>query len=159
MSAMDYERVARFYDSYVQTDMDVPFFLREAKKAGGPVLELTAGTGRVSIPLLLAGTDLTCVDSSPAMLALSSVENYGPVSKSVNGSQFYDVRCWDGSLLAGMTVNLRFCLHSHYDFQSLAEAAGFVPVHLYGDYSYGPFEPETSPFMIWVLRKARAETV
>ncbi len=257
MPAMDYERVARFYDSYVQTDMDVPFFLGEAKKAVGPVLELTAGTGRVSIPLLLAGIDLTCVDSSPAMLdvlrgklrteelsaeviqadlcalslnrrfdlifvpfhsfaeindpaqqrqalsrihdhlsddgrfictlhnppvrlqsvtgrrrklgnfplpdgsmlALSSVENYDPVFKSVSGSQFYDVRRWDGSLLAGMTVDLHFCLHSHYDFQSLAEAAGFVPVHLYGDYSYGPFEPQTSPFMIWVLRKARAETV
>ena len=93
------------------------------------------------------------------MLALSSVEHYDPVSKSVTGSQFYDVRRWDGPLLAGMTVDLHFCLHSHYDFQSLAEAAGFVPVHLYGDYSYGPFEPEASPFMVWVLRKARAETV
>ncbi len=257
MPAMDYERVARLYDSYVQTDMDVPFFLREAKKAVGPVLELTAGTGRVSIPLLRAGIDLTCVDSSPAMLdilrdklrteklsaeviqadlcelslnrrfdlifvpfhsfaeitdpaqqrqalsrihdhlsdegrfictlhnppvrlqsvtgrrrelgnfplpdgtmlALSSLENYDPVSKSVNGTQFYDIRRWDGSLLASMAVDLHFCLHSHYDFQSLAEAAGFVTVHLYGDYSCGPFEPQTSPFMIWVLRKARVETM
>lgn len=31
MPALDYERVARFYDSYVQTDMDVPFFLRKAR--------------------------------------------------------------------------------------------------------------------------------
>ncbi len=68
MPAMDYEGVARLYDSYVTTDVDVPFFLREAGKAAGAVLELTAGTGRVSIPLLEAGVDLTCVDSSPAML-------------------------------------------------------------------------------------------
>ena len=25
-------------------------------------------------------------------------------------------------------------------------------VHLYGDYSYAPFEPDNSPFMSWVLR-------
>jgi hypothetical protein len=68
MPAMDYDRVARLYDSYVQTDVDVPFFLREARKAAGAVLELTAGTGRVSIPLLEAGIDLTCADSSSAML-------------------------------------------------------------------------------------------
>lgn len=254
MPALDYERVAWFYDSYVQTDIDVPFFLREAKRAGGTVLELTAGTGRVSIPLLLAGIDLTCVDSSPAMLhvlrdklrtedlsaevvqadmcelsldrqfdlifipfhsfaditetarqrqallrirdhlsdkgrfictlhnppvrlksvtgrrrelgdfplpdgnmlTLSSVEYYDPVSRSVNGRQFYDVRRYDGSLLTSMTVDLSFCLHSHYGFQSLAEAAGFIPVHLYGDYAYGPFEPEASPFMVWVFGKHAA---
>ncbi len=36
---------------------------------GGKVLELMCGTGRVSIPLLEAGVDLTCVDASEGMLA------------------------------------------------------------------------------------------
>jgi hypothetical protein len=53
-------------------------------------------------------------------------------------------------------VDLHFRLHWHHQFRSLAEAAGFVAVHLYGDYSYSPFEPQTSPYMIWVLRKAPA---
>lgn len=65
---MDYDRVAELYDAYVTTDLDVGFFRAEAKKAGGSVLELMAGTGRVSIPLLQAGVDLTCVDSSTTML-------------------------------------------------------------------------------------------
>jgi len=33
------------------------------------------------------------------------------------------------------------------------------PAHLYGDYSYAPFEPDKSPFMIWVLRAAPGEMV
>lgn len=70
MPAMDYDRVAELYDAYVTTDLDVGFFLAQAKKAGGAVLELMAGTGRVSIPLLQAGVDLTCVDSSTAMLGV-----------------------------------------------------------------------------------------
>ena len=68
MPAMDYSRVAGLYDAYVTTDLDLDFFLDETMKVGGPVLELMAGTGRVSIPLLQAAVDLTCVDNSPAML-------------------------------------------------------------------------------------------
>jgi SAM-dependent methyltransferase len=61
--------VADIYDVYVQTDFDIPFWLSEARAAHGKVLELTCGTGRVSIPLLKAGIDLTCVDYAPEMLA------------------------------------------------------------------------------------------
>jgi SAM-dependent methyltransferase len=68
MPAMDYDNVAHLYDAYVDTALDVEFFCREARDVTGPVLELMSGTGRVSIPLLEAGVDLTCVDSSPAML-------------------------------------------------------------------------------------------
>lgn len=68
MPAMDYARIADLYDSYVQVELDVPFFLEAAKKAE-KVLELMAGTGRVSLPLAEAGVDLTCVDSSAEMLA------------------------------------------------------------------------------------------
>lgn len=70
MPAMDYDRVAHLYDAYVQSEFDLAFFLEEAKRAGGPVLELMCGTGRVSLPLLEAGIDLTCVDSSAGMLEI-----------------------------------------------------------------------------------------
>lgn len=250
MPAMDYDRIAHLYDTYVETELDIPFFVKEARKAQGPVLELTAGTGRVSLPLLRTGIDLTCVDGSAAMLdifrgklqaenlsaeliqadmcrlslgrqyalifiplhsfaeitdpaeqrqalrtihahlspqgqfictlhnppvrlksvtgrrrklgdfalpggrmlTLSSVENYDAASGCVHGTQFYEVRGYDGVAVAGMTVNLHFRLPSCHEFQSLAEAAGFVPVHLYGDYSYASFELDSSPFMVWILR-------
>jgi SAM-dependent methyltransferase len=66
---IDYDRVADVYDLYVTTDLDIGFYLEEATKARGRVLELMCGTGRVSVPLLEAGVDLTCVDASEGMLA------------------------------------------------------------------------------------------
>ena len=65
---IDYDSIAEIYDLYVTVDDDVPFFLREAANVSGPVLELTAGTGRLSLPLIEAGVQLTCVDSSRGML-------------------------------------------------------------------------------------------
>jgi SAM-dependent methyltransferase len=64
----DYGPVAHLYDTYVRVDLDLPFFREEAGRVSGPVLELTAGTGRVSVGLLEAGSELTCVDFSREML-------------------------------------------------------------------------------------------
>jgi SAM-dependent methyltransferase len=61
--------VADLYDDYVTATADIPFFLEEAGKVSGPVLELMAGTGRISLPLAESGVDLTCVDLSGPMLA------------------------------------------------------------------------------------------
>lgn len=47
---------------------DLPFWLDLAAQAGGPVLELGCGTGRVLIPLAKAGYRLTGIDRNPAML-------------------------------------------------------------------------------------------
>jgi SAM-dependent methyltransferase len=65
-----FDDVADLYDHYVDVDFDIGFFLKEAGKINGSVLELTCGTGRVSIPLLQAGVDLTCIDYSPGMLRI-----------------------------------------------------------------------------------------
>jgi SAM-dependent methyltransferase len=67
MPAMDYSRVASLYDLYANTNIDIPFFLREAQ-ATQNVLELMCGTGRLSIPLVEAGVRLSCLDSSSEML-------------------------------------------------------------------------------------------
>jgi SAM-dependent methyltransferase len=67
---IDYQRVADLYDVCAHFEDDLGFWVEEATRCGGTVLELTAGTGRVSIPLLAAGVPLVCVDYSPAMLAL-----------------------------------------------------------------------------------------
>jgi len=65
---IDYDGIADIYDRYVMADYDVPFFLAEITGVKGRVLELTAGTGRLSLPLIEAGASLTCVDCSQAML-------------------------------------------------------------------------------------------
>jgi SAM-dependent methyltransferase len=50
---------------------DADFYERLARAAGGPVLELGCGTGRVALPLAAAGLDVTGVDSADAMLAVA----------------------------------------------------------------------------------------
>jgi SAM-dependent methyltransferase len=72
MQHIDYNSIADLYDLYVTADYDIPFFMSETKSVEGQVLELTAGTGRLSLPLIEAGVKLTCVDSSNAMLEVLS---------------------------------------------------------------------------------------
>jgi hypothetical protein len=50
-------------------------------------------------------------------------------------------------------TKIMFYLHSKESFESLASAQGYRIVSLYGDYERAAFQPQTSPFMIWVLRK------
>jgi SAM-dependent methyltransferase len=49
-------------------DFDLAFWLDVGRGAGGPVLEIGCGTGRVLLPLLEAGVDADGVDLFPAML-------------------------------------------------------------------------------------------
>ena len=72
MPAYDYSVLADIYDDFCVWDDDLEFFRDAAAAARGPVLELMAGTGRVTLPMLGAGADLTCVDSSLSMLDVLS---------------------------------------------------------------------------------------
>jgi SAM-dependent methyltransferase len=67
---MNYAHVADLYDTAIQTDFDLPFYLEQVRGISGPILELMCGTGRLSLPLLEAGARLTCVDLSAEMLRL-----------------------------------------------------------------------------------------
>ncbi|HAG81687.1 MAG TPA: hypothetical protein DCL61_11075 [Cyanobacteria bacterium UBA12227] len=69
MTSIQYDHVADLYDFYVPYEIDIPFFIEEATAVSGNVIELMAGTGRVSIPLVQADVSLTCVDASEKMLA------------------------------------------------------------------------------------------
>lgn len=69
---IDYDSIADLYDLYVTADYDVPFFVSEVRPVKGAVLELMAGTGRLSLPLIEAGATLTCVDGSQGMLDVLS---------------------------------------------------------------------------------------
>lgn len=64
-------RDGRHYDALVAPlEMgDVPFYLDEAIRAGGPVLELACGTGRVTLPIAERGVEIIGLDQSPSMLA------------------------------------------------------------------------------------------
>jgi SAM-dependent methyltransferase len=61
--------LARLYDLDLHDDPgDLDLYLALAERADGRVLELAAGTGRIAVPLALAGHPVTAVDLDPEML-------------------------------------------------------------------------------------------
>ena len=61
-------RMVEFYDDYLGGHTDDFDFWIEVLRPYQSVLEIACGTGRITIPLLLNGKDVTAVDYSPEML-------------------------------------------------------------------------------------------
>lgn len=66
-----YDAIAELYDPWSRTvTEDIAFYVDEACAAGGPVVELGVGTGRIAVPTALAGVPVIGVDSSERMLGV-----------------------------------------------------------------------------------------
>ena len=64
-----YDAIARLYDPWSASVIeDVAFYVEEARAAGGDVVELGVGTGRIAVPIAAAGIRVVGVDSSRGML-------------------------------------------------------------------------------------------
>jgi SAM-dependent methyltransferase len=80
-----YDDWADLYDKvYAYLDYDIGFYVQQAEAAGGPILELGCGTGRVALALADAGFEVTGVDISPRMIAQAQAKaaNLGLMSKT-----------------------------------------------------------------------------
>ena len=67
----EYDPIARLYDPWSASVVeDISFYVDEALTAESPVVELGVGTGRIAIPVAMAGVDVIGVDSSAEMLAV-----------------------------------------------------------------------------------------
>ncbi|MDA0232529.1 MAG: class I SAM-dependent methyltransferase [Chloroflexi bacterium] len=71
---MNYSEWADWYDLFYSTESgeEAAFYLEETLSAGGPVLEIGVGTGRIAIPAAKQGAEVFGVDSSPEMLAVAA---------------------------------------------------------------------------------------
>ena len=66
-----YQEYSEFYDVYVgDLFNDLPMYKEHAANSGTPILEIGAGSGRLTIPLAESGYDVVAVDISPSMLAI-----------------------------------------------------------------------------------------
>jgi SAM-dependent methyltransferase len=64
-----YDAIAELYDPWsVSVIEDVGFYLEEARRSGGPVVELGVGTGRIAVPIAADGIHVIGIDSSRGML-------------------------------------------------------------------------------------------
>jgi SAM-dependent methyltransferase len=65
-----YDTIAELYDPWSRSvTEDVGFYVAEARKSGGTVVELGVGTGRIAIPIAETGKRVIGIDSSREMLA------------------------------------------------------------------------------------------
>jgi len=64
-----YDPIARIYDPWSRSvTEDVDFYVEHARAAGGTVVELAVGTGRIAVPIAEAGVGVIGVDLSTGML-------------------------------------------------------------------------------------------
>jgi SAM-dependent methyltransferase len=67
-----YDVLGARYDAWCRSVVeDIPFYVDLAVASGGPVLEVGVGSGRVAVPVALAGIEVVGVDRSPVMLELA----------------------------------------------------------------------------------------
>lgn len=65
-----YDIIARYYDLvHAELTEDIDYILSLAQRFDSPILELGCGSGRILFPLAQAGSTVTGVDSSRAMLS------------------------------------------------------------------------------------------
>lgn len=248
MSQQHYARIADRYDALVTTEADIGFFLDAAHHVQGPILELMAGTGRVTLPLVASGAEVVAVDYSPEMLThlqsklaqarlhanvhlmdvrhlaldqtfplillpfhafpeitdpqdqltalrairahlapgghfICTLHNPPIRRRTVDGhlrlarryqEDLHDVFVWiaeqdiggdavevhefferyatDGQLQEKVLSSVTFHLLTKIAFEKMIHAVGFEVVDLFGDYARAPFDEQSSPFMVWVLR-------
>ncbi len=123
---------ARIYDLQHRLYMDdLPFYMHLIDKHGDPVLELMAGTGRLSIALAKAGVDVTALDYSREMLAEAEVK----ARKAETSIHLVHADCRTFTLSnAFKFIFIPFNSLSHvHDRESLAALFGAVSEHLLDD--------------------------
>ncbi|VVC02467.1 Ubiquinone/menaquinone biosynthesis C-methyltransferase UbiE [Candidatus Bilamarchaeum dharawalense] len=65
-----YDEMAEYYDLIYCDDIDLKFYICEAKNSRGSVLEVACGTGRILLRLLSEGIDIMGFDLSDGMLGV-----------------------------------------------------------------------------------------
>ena len=72
-----YEGVGEFYDLFADNS-DLSFYVEYAQRFGSPILDLAAGTGRVTFTLAQKGHEMVALEQSPSMISVakSRLRNY-----------------------------------------------------------------------------------
>jgi len=121
---------------------DIPFYLEEARKARGAVLELACGTGRLTIPIAQSGVEIVGLDLSASMLAhaRTKAQAAGVAIEFVEG----DCRLIDFERKFGLIFMAFNSMQHLHDHASLAALFANVRKHLVegGRFVFDVFNPK-----------------
>lgn len=92
------------------------------------------------------------IDKDRQML-ISYMNQYNESDKIVSGFQFYEIYDSMNILIEKRFLEINFKPISDSELRSMIKTAGLEIVDMYGDYSYGRFDEETSNFMIYKMAK------
>jgi len=88
-----YDDIARLYDPWSRSVIeDVGFYVDEALAAGGTVVELCVGTGRIAIPIAAAGIQVIGIDTSQGMLDVAAEQAEAAGVSTLVDLRFGDMR-------------------------------------------------------------------
>jgi ubiquinone/menaquinone biosynthesis C-methylase UbiE len=145
-AASVYDAIAGFYDAWSGSVVeDIGFYVDLAHAAGGRVIELGVGTGRIAVPVAQLGIEVTGIDSSQAMLDLCAER-----ATQAGVRQLLDLRVGDlrappdiGAVQLVM-VPFRAYLHLENDTERLAALrAAFSLLEPGGQLVFDVFRPST----------------
>jgi SAM-dependent methyltransferase len=139
-----YDSIATLYDPWSRSVReDVDFYVELAREAGGPVVELGVGTGRIAIPTAAAGIRVIGVDSSRGMLDVCRSE-----AEAAGVAELVDLRVGDlrrppvEERVRLVTCPFRAYLHLHDDGERLDALAAARDVLVPGGrLAFDVFEP------------------
>ena len=142
----EYDAIAELYDPWSRSvTEDIDFYVAEARKAGGPVVELGVGTGRIAVPVAAAGVPVIGVDSSVGMLEVCRRR-----AEAAGVERMLDLRLGDlrdppvGARVRLVTSPFRALLHLDTDADRRAAlAAAFGLLVPGGRFVFDVFAPST----------------
>ena len=140
-----YDAISRVYDPWSRSvTEDVAYYVELARGAGGPVVELGVGTGRIAVPTATAGVSVIGVDSSPGMLDVCRER-----AELAGVADLLDLRLGDlceppvDERVQLVTCPFRSLLHLHTDDDRLrALRAAHALLQPGGRFAFDVFEPD-----------------
>lgn len=131
------ETQALLYDAqHGSAGIDVTFYVEEARKTGGPVLELGCGAERVLIPTAREGLDVVGLDAQ---------------TQTIDVNFLYEEKDELGRVVSKSYSSFALRWIYRQEMQYLLDLCGFKIDALYGDFQRGPFQYGGE--QIWVASK------
>lgn len=86
-------------------------------------------------------------------LVVSALNKYSEDDQIVSGFQYYEIFGPSNKLEEKRTLEINFKPFTDKELRKMIRGTGLQIVEMFGDYSYGSFDPASSSYMIYKMVK------